>query len=101
MDHIGLRKVIFAICFCLVLLLLSTTTTVRVWASPSESHLRTIESQAHIDYESGKYLPAIFLLKQLLKIYPKDTGLMTDLASAEGELSNYTGALSLYKKRYR
>jgi len=37
------------------------------------------------------------MLKQLLKIYPKDTGLMTDLASAEAELSNYRGALSLYK----
>ena len=36
------------------------------------------------------------MLKQLLKIYP-NTGLMTDLASAEAELSNYTGALSLYK----
>ena len=59
---------------------------------------RVRESQAHIDYENGRYLPAIFLLKQLLKIYPKDTGLMTDLASAEGDLSNYTGALSLYKK---
>jgi hypothetical protein len=45
------------------------------------TQLRTIESQAHADYENGKYLPAIFLFKQLLKIYPKDTSLLTDLAS--------------------
>jgi len=64
----------------LMLFLCLSVITIRAWAlipSPSQS-----EFQSHIDYEDGKYLQAITLLKQLLKIYPKDTGVMTDLASA-------------------
>ena len=74
----------------LMLFLCLSVITIRAWALiPSPSQL---EFQSHIDYEDGKYLQAITLLKQLLKIYPKDTGVMTDLASAEAELPNYTGA---------
>jgi tetratricopeptide (TPR) repeat protein len=86
---------IFAICLCLILL---STTAIRAWASPSESQLGTIASQAQTDYQNGKYLQAISLLKQLLKIYPKDTSLLIDLASSEAELSNYTGSLYYYQK---
>jgi tetratricopeptide (TPR) repeat protein len=92
-DNYG--NVIFAICLCLILL---STTAVRAWASPSESQLGSIESQAQTDYENGKYLSAISLLKRALLSDPKDARLIIDLASAEAELSNFTGALSLYEQ---
>jgi len=56
------------------------------------------QSQVHIAYDSGKYQAAIHLIKQLLKVYPKDPSLLTNMGSAEGELSNFIGSLYYYNK---
>src|SRR5215831_17696760 len=79
-----------------ILMIVSSAATARALPS-SQSRLESIEDQAHTLYQTGKYLQSISLLKQLLKIYPIDTSLLTNLGSAEAELSNFTGALSFYK----
>src|SRR5215472_4839736 len=55
------------ICLCLVLL-----SAVRIWALTPSQYESQLE-KAHSLYDSGNYLSSISLLKQLLKIHPRDT----------------------------
>jgi tetratricopeptide (TPR) repeat protein len=79
-----------------IILLLCSATVVR--ALPSSQSESQLESQAHIFYNDGKYLQTIFLLKQVIKLDPKNPTVLTNLGAAEDEASNFTGALYYFKK---
>ncbi|MGC2572242.1 MAG: tetratricopeptide repeat protein [Candidatus Nitrosopolaris sp.] len=83
--------------FVIMVVIVSSAATARALPSP-----RTMmEDQAHTAYDNGNYSKVILILKQAFtknSTLAKDPKMLTDLASAEAEVSNLTGALSLYKR---
>ncbi|MGC2574219.1 MAG: tetratricopeptide repeat protein [Candidatus Nitrosopolaris sp.] len=76
----------------MVVIVRSAAATARALPSP--------EDQAHTAYDNGNYSKVISIFKQAFtknSTLAKDPRILTDLASAEAEVSNLTGALSLYK----
>jgi tetratricopeptide (TPR) repeat protein len=59
---------------------------------------KSLQSQSHIAYDTGKKTLALLLFKQLLQLSPKNPRVLTDLGNVENELYNFTGALHYFRQ---
>lgn len=80
-----------------ILLVAFLINPLHVMGAPSSLE-KGLAHQASIAYNNGAYVKTIFLLKQALKLDPNNPKLLTNLGSAENEISNFISALSFYRQ---